>query len=209
VRKLIYTSSGAAYGYHADNPLPLRESDPLRGNPEFAYSHHKRLVEERLARCRREHPELLQLVLRPGAILGDRVANPITALFERPVVIGVRGSEAPFTFVWDEDVARCIAQGVRERRAGVYNLAGDGWLGLREIARRLRKPYLPLPAPLLEAALALLRRLGATRLGPEQVRFLRYRPVLCNERLRRELGFEPALSSEACFERWRAQRAAA
>ena len=48
VRQLIYTSSGAAYGYHADNPRSLTESDPLRGNPEFAYSDHKRLVEEML-----------------------------------------------------------------------------------------------------------------------------------------------------------------
>jgi hypothetical protein len=50
VRKLIYTSSGAAYGYHADNPEWIDENDALRGNPEFAYSDHKRLVEEMLAR---------------------------------------------------------------------------------------------------------------------------------------------------------------
>src|SRR5512141_2424110 len=48
VRKIIYTSSGAAYGYHADNPEWLREDDALRGNAEFAYSDHKRLVEEML-----------------------------------------------------------------------------------------------------------------------------------------------------------------
>ena len=66
VRKLIYTSSGAAYGYHADNPALLDEDAPLRGNPEFAYSHHKRLVEEMLARARAEHPELLQLVFAPA-----------------------------------------------------------------------------------------------------------------------------------------------
>ena len=46
VKKFIYTSSGAAYGYHADNPEWLVENDALRGNVEFAYSHHKRLVEE-------------------------------------------------------------------------------------------------------------------------------------------------------------------
>ena len=45
VRRLIVTSSGAAYGYHADNPVPLRETDPLRGNAAFPYAYHKRLVE--------------------------------------------------------------------------------------------------------------------------------------------------------------------
>jgi nucleoside-diphosphate-sugar epimerase len=31
VRRLVVTSSGAAYGYHADNPVPLSESDPVQG----------------------------------------------------------------------------------------------------------------------------------------------------------------------------------
>jgi nucleoside-diphosphate-sugar epimerase len=49
VKRVIVSSSGAAYGYHADNPEWLSESDPVRGNQSFAYSWHKRLVEEMLA----------------------------------------------------------------------------------------------------------------------------------------------------------------
>jgi UDP-glucose 4-epimerase len=205
VRQLVYLSSGAAYGYHADNPVPLRETDPLRGNESFAYAWHKRLVEEMLARARAEHPALAQLIFRPGTILGETVASPITALFERAVITGVAGSEAPFVLIWDDEVAACIAKGIRERRAGVYNLAGDGAIGLREIARRLGKPYLPLPPRLLAGALRALQALGLSARGPEQVDFLRYRPVLSNERLRAEFGYAPELSSEACFERWRSR----
>ncbi len=202
VRRLVYTSSGAAYGYYADNAVRLRETDPLRGNPEFAYSDHKRIVEERLERCRREHPELEQLIFRPGTILGETVQSPISALFERPVVVGVAGSPAPFCFIWDEDVARCIEQGIRSGWTGIYNLTGDGALSLPSIARRLGKPYLPLPAWLLAALLGAARLLRLSSRGPEQVNFLRYRPVLANDRLKEELGFTPSLSSEACFERY-------
>jgi UDP-glucose 4-epimerase len=206
VGQLVYTSSGAAYGYHADNPVPLTENDALRGNPEFAYSDHKRLVEEMLARARTEHPELRQLIFRPGTILGERVANPITAMFERPVILGVRGSDIPFVIVWDEDVARCIAKGIRERRSGIYNVAGDGVITLREMARRLGKPFVAPPAIVLETALGVARALGLTQLGPEQVNFLRYRPVLSNARLKSEFGFTPTHTSEACFERYRRAR---
>jgi UDP-glucose 4-epimerase len=204
--QLVYLSSGAAYGYHADNPAPLRESDPLRGNEGFAYAWYKRLVEEELARVRAEHPGLALLVFRPGTILGETVRSPITDLFERPVVVGVAGSEAPFVFVWDDDVAAVIAKGIRERRSGVYNLAGDGAIGLREIARRVGRPYLPLPPALLAAALGALHRLGLSARGAEQVDFLRYRPVLSNEKLVRELGFTPSQTSEQCFERYRRLR---
>ncbi len=206
VGRIVYTSSGAAYGYHADNPVPLREGDALRGNPEFAYSDHKRQVEEMLERYRREHPELGQLVFRPGTILGEQVANPITAIFDRPLVIGVRGSDAPFSLIWDEDVARCIVKGIAERRTGTYNLAGDGTIGLREIARRLAKPYVRLPGPVIAGALRILRFLRLSRVGPETVTFLRYRPVLANDRLKTEFGFVPTATSEECFERYRNHR---
>lgn len=209
VKLFVYTSSGAAYGFHADNPAPLREEDALRGNPEFAYADHKRLVEEMLADFRERHPGLGQLVFRPGTILGANVASPISAMFERPVIAGLRGVEIPFVLVWDEDVAACIVRGVLERRTGVYNLAGDGAITLREIARRLGKPYVALPSWLMRRGLDLLHRLGLSERGGEQVDFLAYRPVLDNTRLKTEFGFLPSDSSEGCFERWRRAKLAA
>jgi UDP-glucose 4-epimerase len=203
VKKLIVTTSGAAYGYHRDNRPWLREDDPLRGNDDLPYSRHKRLVEEMLARYRGEHPELAQLVFRPGTIVGDTVKSPVTDLFERPFVLGVAGSSSPFVFIWDQDVVACILRGVLGPETGIYNLAGDGALTPREIARRLRKPYLPIPAPLLQTALRALRRLGKTPFGPEQVNFLRYRPVLSNTRLKRDFGYTPRLTSSEAFELYR------
>jgi UDP-glucose 4-epimerase len=202
VRKLIVTSSGAAYGYHADNPASLTEDAPLRGNPEFAYSDHKRIVEEMLERYRREHPELAQLVLRLGTVLGDSVKNQITALFDGPFVLGVRGATSPFTFVWDSDVVACLELGIRGGAAGIYNLGGEGVMTLREIAAALGKPYVAVPPRLIEVGIGALQRLGKTPYGPEQVDFLRYRPVLSSAKLDRELGFRPKMSTRAAFERY-------
>ncbi len=201
VRRLIVTSSGAAYGYHADNAAVLDEEQPLRGNEEFAYSHHKRLVEELLADHRARHPELQQLVFRPGTILGVGAKNQITAIFERPAITGLRDAETPFVFVLDDDVVACLVRGVHGDATGVYNLAGDGVMTLREIAARLHKPFLPLPSAGLRFAIAQLRRGGLTDYGPEQVAFLAHRPVLSNERLKRGFGYTPQSSREA-FEVW-------
>ena len=206
VAKLIYTSSGAAYGYHADNPEWLDENDALRGNAEFAYSDHQRQVEELLARFRAEHPALRQLVFRPGTILGAGTQNQITALFDGRFVLGLRGSDSPFVFVWDEDVVGAIAKGIREGGAGVFNLAGDGKLSMREIARILGKPYLQLPPRLVAAALAVAKPLGLSRYGPEQVRFLMHRPVLANRRLQQEFGYRPRKTTREVFEYFLAAR---
>ena len=205
VRRIIVSSSGAAYGYHADNPEWLCEDDPLRGNEAFAYAAHKRLVEEMLGRYRQQHPQLEQVVLRIGTILGASVDNQITALFERRRPIAIRGSDSPFVFVWDQDVVGAVLHGL-DGPSGVFNLAGDGKLGMSEIAERMGKRCLVVPAGLLKAVLAVLARLRLTRYGPEQVDFLRYRPVLDNRRLKQVFGYQPRLDSADVFELWRNAR---
>ncbi len=200
VRQIIVTSSGAAYGYHADNPEWLSEDDPVRGNEAFAYSHHKRLVEEMLSVYRREHPELRQVVFRVGTILGETTRNQITAMFDKPRIIALRGARSPFVFIWDQDVVGAIEHALRTDAAGIYNVAGDGALSIQEIAGRLGKKCLTLPPSLLRAVLATLHPLGLTRYGPEQVDFLRYRPVLDNRRLKEELGYTPRKTSREVFD---------
>jgi len=206
VRRIIVTSSGAAYGYHADNPAWLTEDSPVRGNEEFAYSHHKRLVEEMLAGYRASHPALEQVVFRVGTILGENTRNQITALFERPRLIAIRGSASPFVFIWDRDVAGAIEHAIFGGPPGVYNVAGDGALSIQEIATRLGKRCLSIPPSLLRTLLAVLHPLRLSRYGPEQVNFLRYRPVLDNRRLKEVFGYVPKLSSSEVFELFRKAR---
>lgn len=200
VRRIVVSSSGAAYGYHPDNPEWLRESDPVRGNDEFAYSKHKRLVEQMLAAYRQTNPELEQVIFRIGTILGPTVQNQITALWDGSRVLAVRGSDSPFVFVWVDDVAAAMARAATDGPAGIYNVAGDGRLTVQEIAKRLGKPVLTIPASLLAFALRVGRALRVTVHGPEQVRFLRYRPVLANDALKRDFGYTPALTSREAFD---------
>jgi len=199
VEHLTVTSSGAAYGYHPDNPEWLTEQHTLRGNDEFAYSRHKRLIEELLSQYREQFPKLKQLVLRPGTVLGKTTKNQITALFNKPRLVAIKGSASPFVFIWDEDVLAIILRGVEDSKEGRYNLAGDGALTLKEIAQILNKPLLTLPAWLLKLALRLgkLTRLG--RYGPEQINFLRYRPVLSNTLLKEQFINLPTKTSAEVF----------
>lgn len=202
VRRIIVSSSGAAYGYHRDNPAWITEDQPVRGNDDFAYSRHKRLVEEHLAQVRQEHPELQQTVLRIGTILGDRVDNQITALFGRRRLLKIAGAESPFVFIWDTDLTDVVVAAVTSERHGTFNVAGDGALTIDDIARRLGKSTLPVPEMMLRGALAILHPLGLTPYGPEQTKFLQFRPVLDNTRLKTGLGVSPRLTSAEAFDAW-------
>jgi UDP-glucose 4-epimerase len=210
VRRVVVSSSGAAYGYHPDNGAAhggwLTEDDPLRGNEEFAYSHHKRLVEERLAALRETHPGLEQVVLRIGTILGERVDNQITALFERRRLLRVAGSDSAFVFAWDADVAAVVRQAVTGEVTGVFNVAGDGAMTVADIARAQGRGTLTVPEPVLRGALRAGRRLRLSPYGPEQTMFLRHRPLLDNTRLKREFGYTPRYTSREAFAAWQRAR---
>ncbi len=203
VRRLVVTSSGAAYGYHPDNRVPLREKDPLCGNAEFPYADHKRQVEEMLAEARQRAPQLEQVVLRVGTVLGEGTDNQITALFHKPRLLAVSGSDSPFVFIWTRDLARILKRAATDGPAGIFNVAGDGALGITELAHLLNKPVLRLPAWAIRSVLSLARPLGLSRYGPEQVRFLQYRPVLDNTALKTDFGYTPEKTSAEVFALWK------
>jgi UDP-glucose 4-epimerase len=207
VDHLTVTSSGAAYGYSDRNDgRLLAEDTPTHGSPEFAYSRHKAEVEALLAQARRLHPQLAQLVLRPGTILGAGTDNQITALFTGRMVLTFWESAGPFTFIWDQDVADIVVAGVLRRRSGIYNLAGDGVMTMRDIARVEGVPVVSVPATAVRGALRLGHRLGVGRYGPEQVDFLLHRPVLDNTRLRRDFPGLPTKTTRETYEIFRGGR---
>ena len=208
VSHLTVASSGAAYGYHPSNAgRRLREDAPLRGHARFAYSANKRDVEVLLADARREHPQLAQLVLRPGTVLGTTTRNQITALFEARLALDLAGVAVPFVLVLDTDVVATIVRGVLARQAGIYNLAGDGVVTLADVARRQGKRRVALPVGALAGALRVLRPLGLARYGPEQVDFLRYRPVLANDAWKQAFPGLPTCTSAQVLEQWLAAQA--
>jgi UDP-glucose 4-epimerase len=135
-------------------------------------------------------------------VLGPGTDNQITALFRKPRLLAVKGTESPFVFIGLRDLARILARAATDGPPGVYNVAGDGVVGVTDMARILRKPVRRVPAWLLRGLLRLARPMGLTRFGPEQVRFLQYRPVLDNSALKERFGYTPELTSREVFLDW-------
>ena len=220
-----------------------------------------------LAEYRDQYPGLKQLIFRPGTILGENVNNQITDWFGKKIAIGIKGYESPFVFIWDQDVVNCIKKGITEDIEGIYNLAGDGTLTMKQIAGILKKPYVEVSDTLLERLFGLFKKIRGFQsdvkksipsligpvimnfqlvqdmltgilprsvhplleklhkaqnhlgqilpdnmgplfdllddnlppYGPEQVVFLKYRPVLSNRKLKKEFGYTPLKTSEEVF----------
>ncbi len=199
VQQFINTSSGAAYGYYEDHPEWLKEEDPIRGNEEFIYAKHKRLNEDIFKKYRKEHPQLKQLIFRVSTILGEHTQNDITALFHKKKILGIKGFDTPFVIIWDKDLVAILKKGILEKKRGIFNVAGDGFLTLKEIAKLTGKKYNPKSLFILKRGLRISKILGITKFGPEQLKFLQYRPVLDNSKLKNEFKYIPQKNTKEAF----------
>lgn len=200
VERFIFASSGAAYGYYKESLNWLTESSPIRGNVEFPYSYHKRINEEDLIDLHKSHPMIKKFTFRISTVLGKNVNNPITDLFKKSFILGVKETDAPFVFIWDEDLVNILVSSVFSDKPGVYNVAGDGAVKMSEIAKCLNKKYVKVPSIVLESGLRVLNCFRLSQYGPEQVKFLKFRPVLLNESLKKDFGYIPAKNSKETFE---------
>ena len=149
-KRLVYTSSVAAYGFHRGMPALLDEEEPVRGTSRHPYSAHKAEVEAELAAalddsdtdayvfrpCIVAGPEAtLLLDLVPLLAIGQRIPGPLRwALGKVPELRPVLPDPGvPFQLVHHDDVATALCAAVLGHGdPGVYNLAGPGQLTITD-----------------------------------------------------------------------------
>jgi nucleoside-diphosphate-sugar epimerase len=163
VKRLVYTSSVAAYGFHPENPDVLTEDVPALGARDFYYSAQKAELEELLAEVAEGH-ETDVYVFRPcivagrdaptliegftgQKVLGRRVRFLWRALDALPLVGPVLpDSGIPFQLVHHDDVASALRAAVLGRGApGTYNLASDDAITVSDVAHALGWHAVPVP----------------------------------------------------------------
>jgi UDP-glucose 4-epimerase len=204
VDRFIYASSGAAYGYRPVNVNTLLKEDmPILGNKEIPYSYHKYLVEEHLKKTREQHPDMEQFVFRIGTVLGMTTDNPITDYLKKPKLIRLKGYHSSFVAIWDVDLVNILWLATINGHPGIYNVAGDGAVDVRELAKMLGKPARTMPVWCLKLAFRLLHPFHLVPYGPETIKFMQYRPVLSNDKLKKEFFYEPIKNTREVFEFWK------
>jgi nucleoside-diphosphate-sugar epimerase len=213
VRRLVYTSSVAAYGFHGDNPQPLTEDVPARGTSSHYYSAQKAEVEALLASTI-AGSATEAYVFRPCIVAGPRApllidSLPYTQISERLPGAVVRLLEGvpilkpvlpdpgvPFQLVHHDDVASAIRAAVLGRgHPGVYNLAGSGQLTVAQLADELGWYSIPVPELAVDAVVEMVGRLGFLPAQAQWIAAFREPVIMSTAKARRELGWRPRHSA--------------
>lgn len=208
-RRLVYTSSVAAYGYYADNPAPITEDVPPRGSPEHYYSEQKAACEAVLAEVT-AGSSLEVFILRPCIVAGpeahaladampwNQLPAPVRAVTKalpmlKPVV---PDPGVPLQLVHHDDVAAAIAlAAIAPAPPGAYNIAGDGVITISDVANALGGRPVRVPAAAARTASAALSHLPFVPSALEWLHSTRVPVVMDTTKAKRDLGWQPTFTS--------------
>lgn len=218
VKRLVYASSVAAYGFYPENPQPLTEEVPARGSEGFYYSRQKAELEEVLDELL-DDSEVEAYVFRPCIVAGPRA----TMLIEQtvgavragdPVPLLRKGVEklplvkpilpdpgVPIQLVHHDDVARAMAAAIcGDGPPGAYNLAGEGEVSMSDVARALGWRSVPVPGPAVNLGTAAARRLTFASTKLEWATALDTPVLMDTTKARRDLGWQPQHDAQETLE---------
>ena len=212
-KRLVYTSSVAAYGYHPENPQPLTEDVAARGSKEHYYSQQKAeceaLLEETTAGSGLE-----VYVLRPCIVAGPQATALADAMPWRQVAEHLPGPVrkalskvpalrmvvpdpgSPLQLVHHDDVATGIAAAaLGGGEPGPYNLAADGTVTFGDVATALGAYPVPVPRAAATLASEVVGKLPWVPALAEWVHVARTPVLMDTTRAREQLGWAPEHTS--------------
>jgi len=211
VRRFVYASSVAAYGFHSDNPMGITEDWPARGSKRMFYSREKATIERRLHGAAAAHPEVELTLFRPPIVVGPHTtggAEEVVPRPLRPIAHGVAGLVGnlpvalpavpvpqPVQFVHEDDVGQAFVKALLGGPAGTYNLSGDGYLSGADVMRELGFRPLPVPARATRAAASALVRLPRRPAAFDWAEAATHPLIVDSSKAKRELGWKPKYSS--------------
>jgi nucleoside-diphosphate-sugar epimerase len=210
VKRFVYTSSVAAYGFHEDNPQPLTEEVLPKGTDDFYYSAQKAELERELHRmvdgsdvetyvfrpCIVAGPDALTLVeaMMDQLQLGGRLPQITTFLNTVPFLKPVLPDPgSPFQLVHHDDVAQALVASITGRgEPGIYNLAAEGTIGVSDLASALGWYSVPIPNLAVEVTAEVIARIPFAPAELSWINALRVPVVMDTQKAREKLGWTPA-----------------
>jgi nucleoside-diphosphate-sugar epimerase len=211
--RLVYTSSVAAYGFHADNPPLLTEDVLPRGTEQHYYSAQKAKLEGVLRDvvsgsktdtyvfrpCIVAGPDALALLANiPYVKLSERMPAAVLRVLEhvpalKPVI---PDPGVPFQLVHHDDVATALRAAVLGRGSpGVYNLAAADSLSIADLANALGWYSVPVPDIAVDATAELVARLPFLPAEAQWIEAFREPALMDASKARRELRWRPRHSA--------------
>jgi UDP-glucose 4-epimerase len=201
--QILVTSSATAYGAFPDNPEPIAEDLPVRGQPDFAYARDKADMDRACQLWAAQHSDRVMTIVRPCIVFGPNVKNYIVRSWEsQPFFPHLDGVDTNMQLIHEDDLVAGLVALLDKKEGGAFNFAGDGTMTWREgaemIGTKTRRMSFRLAYAIAKWSWRL--RLPRTEAPPGNLHFIRYPWVVSNEKLKTATGWEPQYETRETFE---------
>ena len=200
---VLVTSSATAYGAFPDNPEPIAEDWPVRGQPDFAYARDKADMDRLCQLWAAEHPDAVMTIVRPSIVFGPNVKNYIVRSWEsQPFFPHLDGVDTNMQLIHEDDLVEGLILLLDKKEGGAFNFGGDGTMTWREsaemIGTKTRKMSFKMAYAISKWSWQL--HLPRTLAPPGNLHFIRWPWVVSNEKLKTVTGWEPKYDTRQTFE---------
>lgn len=188
VKKIVILSTFHVYGALGDNPIFLEENSALRAS--IAYPELRDVVEmdQICTSWMWEHSSECQtIILRPCNIIGPNIQNTMTKFLLNSLAIDPLDYNPMMQFLHEFDMARILAYSLEKIPGGVYNVAPQDHMGLKQAVKLLHGEHsMRLPLSLLGI---LNKGLNLVGLGvaPYLIDYLKFSCLISNQSLSKHL----------------------
>jgi UDP-glucose 4-epimerase len=199
VRKLVVSSSVAAYSTLPDNPKTVFEDTPLRGlYTSFYYNQHKHANEIWLDGLQLAFPQLIISRARPCIVIGPHQSAATSYIQPNKTHFTTLGArKICLQLVHEDDLAAAFYAMVQYDLPGAYNIVGDDPDSLPNIAAASGLQVIEIPDEMLLQAVTTAWEEGKSAFGPE---WLGEGTLICsNEKLKDTGTWMPRYTTTQAF----------
>jgi UDP-glucose 4-epimerase len=200
VEHVVFVGRHTYYGAAADSPLFHVEDEPPMGLASFPELADLVAADLYAGSALWRHPSFVTTVLRMVYTLGPTGHGTLATFLRGARVPTILGYDPLFHFMHEEDVVKALVLSVNSRPRGVFNVSGPQPVPLSVIIRETGRTNVPLPGPLLAAALG---RFGLPRLPAGALEHIRYPITVDGGAFKRLAGFAHSIDEKGAMRSYR------
>ena len=160
VKKVVVLSTYHVYGALSDNPTFIDENAPLKASikhPELRDVTEMDQLATNWMWKNQHHIETI--VLRPCSIIGPQIKNSMSQYLTTPYApVGIDYNPM-FQFIHEFDMANILFKSIEQVPTGIYNIAPDEVISIREAKKQIDVPSIPLPLVVLSPMAIAVKKL--------------------------------------------------
>jgi len=200
VEHVVFVGRHTYYGAAADSPLFHVEDEPPMGLASFPQLADLVAADLYAGSALWRYPSFVTSVLRMVYTLGPTGHGTLATFLRGARVPTILGYDPLFHFMHEADVVSALVVSLDTRPKGVFNVAGPQPVPLSVIVKETNRTNVPLPGPLLTAALG---RFGLPRLPRGALEHIRYPITVDASAFKRATGFEHAIDEKGAMRAYR------